>query len=476
MHIKKTLNRFIFWERNGQMNFRWKKSMLCLVIGIPAIFMMMLVGTFGSLSVKSAIKPQVNNYDMETLARGAKDYKIDGSTWTSLSDDAWISLLLLPKGKIQEIEIDIQLLNSNPDENAQVYYSRGNVVDGNKFVETVLHDGNNIITFDADTDIKSLRFDLTAIQGSSFNLKHIIVHFTREKQVLFWIFTPVLLILYSVLAIIYVNRHGIVSYLEKRPAMKRKLEEVEQMFSLAYSDFKSRFSGSYLGIFWGIIQPMSTILLFWFVFQVGFRSNPIDNVPFILWLSAGMIPWNYFYDSWAGGTGAFISYSYIVKKVVFKVEMLPIVKILASAILNVFFNLILLAIYVRYGEFPGYHIVDMIYFSICIMAFSLGLSYITATLNAFIKDIGQFLGIALQFLMWLTPMMWDYHMLDSHSWFYNLNPLHYVINGYREALINGKWFFSHWGQMLWFWGVTLTCIFFGKKLMKRLKIHFADVL
>lgn len=450
--------------------------MLCLIIGIPFIFMIMLVGTFGNFNVKSAIRPQTCDYDMETLEKGAKDYKIDENVWTSLSDDAWISLLLLPKGKIEEIEIDIHFLNSNPDENAQIYYSRSNEVNGDTYIETVLHDGNNIVAFDVDSDIKSLRFDLTAVQGTSFKLQNIIVHYTQEKQILFWIFVPAFLLIYSFVVIIYINRQGIVQYLEKYPVMKRRLEEAEQMFSLAHSDFKSRFSGSYLGIFWGILQPMSTILLFWFVFQVGFRSNPINNVPFILWLSAGMIPWNYFYDSWAGGTGAFISYSYIVKKVVFKVEMLPIVKILASAILNIFFNLILLLIYILYGEFPGYHIIDMVYFSICIMAFSMGLSYITATLNVFIKDIGQFLGIVLQFLMWLTPMMWDYHMLDSYSWFYNLNPLHYVINGYREALINGKWFFSHWGQMLWFWAVTMTCIIVGKKLMRRLKIHFADVL
>ena len=112
-----------------------------------------------------------------------------------------------------------------------------------------------------------------------------------------------------------------------RKRVEREL--ISQVLSLAASDFKSRFSGSYLGIFWGVIQPLSTIILFWFVFQVGFRSNPVDDVPFILWLSAGMIPWNFFYDAWYGGTSAFTSYSYIVKKVVFRIEVLPLVKILS---------------------------------------------------------------------------------------------------------------------------------------------------
>ena len=68
-----------------------------------------------------------------------------------------------------------------------------------------------------------------------------------------------------------------------RSSRKRvERELISQVLSLAASDFKSRFSGSYLGIFWGVIQPLSTIILFWFVFQVGFRSNPVDDVPFMV--------------------------------------------------------------------------------------------------------------------------------------------------------------------------------------------------
>ncbi|MBQ4058649.1 MAG: ABC transporter permease [Lachnospiraceae bacterium] len=252
---------------------------------------------------------------------------------------------------------------------------------------------------------------------------------------------------------------------------------IDQIFALAISDFKGRFSGSYLGVFWGVIQPLSNILLFWFVFQVGFRSNPIDNVPFILWLAAGMIPWNYFYDSWFDGTNTFVSYSYIVKKVVFNIEVLPLVKVLSSSILNLIFNGILIIIYCIYNRFMGFHIFDMIYYSFCLFMLTLGLSYITATLNVFIKDIGQFMGIILQILMWLTPMMWSYEMIPTNlQWIYKFNPLHYVINGYRESLINGYWFFHQKEQMVWFWIVTIIIFLTGKSLMNKLKDHFADVL
>lgn len=458
------------------MKFRWKRTILYILIGMPAIFCVMLYGTFRSWKADAAFKEQMISFDAQTMQCKAKDYKMDSNVWTSLSEDAWITLFMYPKGKIRDIEFDIEFLNGKTDQEAQIYYSRDDEISGDTYIETLLHNGTNVVEFSGSVPIKTLRLDLTSSKGVSYRLDEIVVHYTREKQVLFWLCMPVLVLAYCFLVIIYGNRSFWSSVLARNRSLKYKLINAEQIISLAYSDFKSRFSGSYLGVFWSIIQPISTILLFWFVFQVGFRSSPVDGVPFILWLAAGMIPWNYFYDSWFGGTGTFVSYSYIVKKVVFDVEMLPVVKILASAILNVIFNIILLVIFTVYGEFPGYHILDMAYFSFCIMAFTLGLSYLTATLNVFIKDVGQFLGIVLQFLMWLTPMMWNYHMMDSYSWFYKLNPLHYVINGYREALIDGEWFFHHWVQMIWFWGITIFLLIFGKRLMRKLKLHFADVL
>lgn len=65
------------------------------------------------------------------------------------------------------------------------------------------------------------------------------------------------------------------------------------IIELSKSDFKKRYLGSYLGVVWAFIQPLISLLLFWFVFQVGFRNTPIDDAPFILWLACAIIPWNF---------------------------------------------------------------------------------------------------------------------------------------------------------------------------------------
>ncbi len=271
--------------------------------------------------------------------------------------------------------------------------------------------------------------------------------------------------------------------LNKEPIMgmiNGTIKSRKQVTALAKSDFRGRYSGSYFGAFWGIAQPTMTILLFWFVFQVGFRSQPVSDAPFLLWLVAGMMPWNFFQDAWTSSNRAFVGYDYIVKKIVFNVDILPMVKILASCIMNIIYNMIILVVFMLYGWFPGVHILDMLYFSVCLTMFAWGLSMITATVTVFVKDVSQLLTIVMQFVMWLTPIMWDYHMLDAVStklkWVYLLNPLFYVVNGYREALIDGKWFFNHFYMMAWFWLVTIVIDIIGIRLMRTFKPHFADIL
>ena len=101
------------------------------------------------------------------------------------------------------------------------------------------------------------------------------------------------------------------------------------IYKLAKNDFRTKYAGSYLGIIWAFIQPVVTVLVYWFVFEVGFRAG--ENtlpVPFVLYLIAGIVPWFFFQDGLIGGTNSMLEYSYLVKKVVFQISVLPVVKII----------------------------------------------------------------------------------------------------------------------------------------------------
>ena len=246
---------------------------------------------------------------------------------------------------------------------------------------------------------------------------------------------------------------------------------------LAKKDLQTRYLGSYLGILWAFVQPAVTILIFWFVFQVGFKSAPVDDFPFILWLLCGMIPWFFFSDSVLGGTNSVLENSYLVKKVVFRVSILPLIRILSSLIVHIFFILVIFLLFLIYGYTPSIYSLQVFYYLFCMLVLILGLSWITSSLVIFLRDLGQIIAIVIQFGFWLTPIFWSFKVMpEKYHFMFKLNPVYYIIEGYRDSFINHAWFLHHYNLTISFWSITLVIFTTGILLFKRLKPHFADVL
>ncbi len=261
--------------------------------------------------------------------------------------------------------------------------------------------------------------------------------------------------------------------------IKKTMQNRKMVMKLAKNDFRTKYAGSYFGILWAFVQPVVTILLYWFVFQIGFRSQPVGDYPFVLWLTAGLIPWFYFSDAWNGGTSSLLEYSYLVKKVVFDIEILPGIKILSSFLVNIFFTFLMLFLFIVSGYMPSIHALQLVYYLLCSSALSWSLSYFTSAVVVFIRDLAHFQGVALQVLMWVTPIMWNYDMVSEYPWLAILmkcNPVFYIVQGYRDSMFRGGWF---WESPVWtayFWGIVLLLFCIGTYVFKRLKPHFADVL
>ena len=212
------------------------------------------------------------------------------------------------------------------------------------------------------------------------------------------------------------------------------------IFKLAKNDFKTRYAGSYLGIVWAFIQPVITILVYWFVFSVGFRSGTGDlGVPFVLYLVAGIVPWFFFQDALIGGTNSMLEYNYLVKKVVFNISVLPVVKIISALFVHCFFVLFTIILYAAYGKFPDVYYFQLIYYSICVFILVLGLSYATSAIVIFFRDLAQIINIALQVGIWLTPIMWIAETsLQGHETLQKilkLNPLYHIITFARTIIL-----------------------------------------
>lgn len=254
------------------------------------------------------------------------------------------------------------------------------------------------------------------------------------------------------------------------------------IWKLAKNDFKKRYAGSYLGAVWAMAQPVVTVAMYYVVFDkiMGATATPFREgvqVPFVLFLTAGLVPWFFFSEALNNGTNALLEYNYLVKKVVFKISILPIIKVIAATFIHAFFVVVLLIVAAIYGYYPTVYTLQIFYYSACLFIFVLALSYTTCAVVVFFRDLSQIINIALQIGMWATPILWNMEGIDE-VWVYvlKLNPLVYIVNGYRSAIYGKEWFFADFFSTMYFWIATVVLFGFGALVFKRLKVHFADVL
>jgi len=251
------------------------------------------------------------------------------------------------------------------------------------------------------------------------------------------------------------------------------------IWKLARNDFKKRYAGSYLGAVWAMVQPVVTVAMYYVVFDVimGTGNAMVPDKPYVLFLTAGLVPWFYFNEALYNGTNALLEYNYLVKKVVFKISVLPIIKIIAATFIHVFFVLVMLVIAAIYGYYPSIYMIQLVYYSFCLFVFVLGLCYSTCAIMVFFKDIGQIISILLQIGMWATPILWDVNTLSpTVQMIVKINPLVYIVNGYRTAIFEKTWFWQDFYSTMYFWIVTVVVFGIGALVFKRLKVHFSDVL
>lgn len=289
-----------------------------------------------------------------------------------------------------------------------------------------------------------------------------------------WMKKIIACVVIAVVIVVFICFYDKITVLPKELYQSRHL-----IWKLAKNDFKKRYAGSYLGAVWAMIQPVVTVAMYYVVFDVimGTGKSMVPDKPYVLFLTAGLVPWFYFNEALNNGTNALLEYNYLVKKVVFKISILPIIKIIAATFIHVFFAVILLVIAACYGYFPTIYTIQMVYYSFCLFILVLGTCYTTCAVMVFFKDIGQIISILLQIGMWATPILWDIGGISpTAQMLVKINPLVYIVNGYRSAIFEREWFFEDFYSTMYFWIITVVIFGLGALVFKRLKVHFADVL
>ena len=226
---------------------------------------------------------------------------------------------------------------------------------------------------------------------------------------------------------------------------------------------------------WGLLQPLMTIIVYWAVFQFGFRSGDVGETPFVLWFITGIICWLFISEAFSFASNSLLEYNYLIQKVKFNVNILPLVKILSSFYIHLFFLAIVLVICAFFGYWPTMRIVQLVYYMTATIMLVFGMSLLSSSIMVFFRDLSQIISIILLLGMWGTPIAWN---LENFSpgvqRLLKLNPFYYLVEGYRDAFLGRKWLPARLELGIYFWIVTITILFICIFFYTKLNPHFPD--
>ena len=252
--------------------------------------------------------------------------------------------------------------------------------------------------------------------------------------------------------------------------------------TLVKRDLEARYKGSVLGNLWPLVNQLSQLLIYTYVFAIVLKVKlslpnvPDNNFIFGLWLFAGLLPWIAFTGGLTQASNSVIAQPNLVKKVVFPLALLPLVSVLSTFIESAF-GLIALIFFVALTTHT-LHITLALLPLVWVtqLLLTTGLGYLTAGLTVFLRDIPQTLGVILNIWFYMTPIIYPASAIPEQfrGWVFWLNPIAAISEVYRDIILVGE--VKHWSE----WGVAtaISAIVFwlGLSVYKRLRPAFADVL
>ncbi len=267
------------------------------------------------------------------------------------------------------------------------------------------------------------------------------------------------------------------------PISDRLWTKFDLLRTLVRRDLEARYKGSVLGNLWSIVNPLSQLLIYTYVFSVvlkvklslkGLPAN--ENVSFGLWLFAGLLPWIAFSTGLIQSAGSVIGQPNLVKKVVFPLSLLPLVPIF-SAFIESSFGLIMLIFFVALSSGTLHTTLALLPLVwIPQLLLTAGLGYLAAGLTVFLRDIPQTLNVILNIWFYVTPIVYPITSIPEswRNWVLWLNPLAAIVEVYRDFILVGE--VKHWGELGLAFIISGIVFVVGVLTYRKLRPGFADVL
>jgi ABC-2 type transport system permease protein len=284
-----------------------------------------------------------------------------------------------------------------------------------------------------------------------------------------------------------------------RVHLRQRLRDIwtyrELFVGLVRKELKVKYKESFLGFLWSMLNPATTLVVYYVVFQLILRNG----IPyFAIYLVSGILVWNLFSTALPSATGSVVGNSAIVKKVAFPREILALASVGASLV-HFFLQSIVLVIFLvgfRYGPDPAYlPLLIPGLLALLLLASSLGVLF--AAVNVYLRDTQHLLEVGLLIWFWMTPIVYPYRLIADKrpdlAWIYRLNPVTPIVLTFQRAIYHtaepmgldgnrlhilpagvGQWWYA--SQLLAIIAVAAVLFVVALQVFGRLEGNFAEEL
>ncbi len=269
--------------------------------------------------------------------------------------------------------------------------------------------------------------------------------------------------------------------------IKEQISSFYLILRLSAFEMKSANTNNYLGRFWELLNPMIQLAIYWFVFGVGVRKGRLitlengAHVSFFIWMITGMVVWFFVNPTISSTSRSIYSRLQLIAKMSFPMSAIPSFVIMAGF----YSHLMLVAVVTIILQFSHFKLsiyyIQLPYFMLATLIFLLALALITSTLSTIVRDVQQIVQSVLKLLLYFTPLLWHTDKLVFKgvdlTFLLKLNPLYYIVEGYRASFLGTSWYMTEHLSLTWFfWGTTFVFFFIGSVLHLKFRNRFVDYL
>jgi len=234
-----------------------------------------------------------------------------------------------------------------------------------------------------------------------------------------------------------------------------------------------------MGSAWALIGPIIQLFLFWFVFTIGLRAgNEVHGVSRFLFLMVGLVPWFFMRDMINQGAKSIRAHKQYVTKINFPVSTIPTFSAVSYLIVHALLFAVMYVYLVAAGYAPSIYNLQIFLYLPLAFIFFLALTWTTATWVVFSRDLQNLISSLMVAIFWLSGVIWNSYDLEI-VWLSKLmlfNPVTFIVNGYRKALLYNQWFWENPIEIYAFLAMTVVVVFIGVFNYHRLRKEMADVL